>query len=681
MIISKEIHNLSSLVEKLKGETCFIKKHAILLDFLGPISSFSQFEKLYKTLEKSGNLGLQVIFLSLIAINQGDHLFQDTKDIFKFLEPLENVEIFYESIGGLVGYHFKTLTEINNKKKFSQKAHYTLPNLYDIRNESDEQAAALMAGIHSIPQMGEIYLVGGLGDRLKLKTLTGDPLPAATLTFCGKSLLEILLRDLFGREYLYFKLFNKKVTIPVALMTSLEKENETHIRQLLKQNKWFDRGEKAFFLFRQVLVPVITEEGDWVLKDDGELLLHPGGHGTLWKAAEEEGVYTWFEGLNKSAFLIRQINNPIAGVDSGLLALAGFGFLKEKTFGIASCERAQNAAEGILVHVEKSAKEFATINIEYTEFNPTDIAYQSFPTNTNILFVHLQNIKEVIKKHPIPDFLLNMKTKLHFKSKEVLAGRLESMVQNITHHLTSAKKTNHPVFLTYNERGKTISTTKRSFDAKNGLLETPEGAFYDLMKEGHSLLCKKCGVKIPSFSSVEKYLKDGPSLLFLYNPALGPLYDIISQKICGGEITNNSELQLEISELLLEDLYLDGSLIIESKTPHDPMGGRCFLKNVKIINKGIDRKASKTYWKNDFSRKEKFRIVLKKNAEFIAEGVTFLGNQTIIVPQNKRLIAFEENGKLLFEEEDVMNPTLWKYQLDGTSVSLSLPHLPTYVNY
>jgi hypothetical protein len=48
-----------------------------------------------------------------------------------------------------------------------------------------------------LPELGEIYPIGGAGDRLGLvDSDTGESLPAALLPYCGRSLLEGLMRDL-----------------------------------------------------------------------------------------------------------------------------------------------------------------------------------------------------------------------------------------------------------------------------------------------------------------------------------------------------------------------------------------------------------------------------------------------------------------------------------------------------
>lgn len=48
-----------------------------------------------------------------------------------------------------------------------------------------------------MPDLGEIYPLGGSADRLGLvDPVTGESLPAAMLLYCGRTLLEGLIRDL-----------------------------------------------------------------------------------------------------------------------------------------------------------------------------------------------------------------------------------------------------------------------------------------------------------------------------------------------------------------------------------------------------------------------------------------------------------------------------------------------------
>lgn len=61
------------------------------------------------------------------------------------------------------------------------------------------------------------------------------------------------------------------------------------------------------------------------------------------------GVFDWLQQQGRLAALVRQISNPMAGVDTTLLALAGTGFSSRRAFGFMSCERVVGAAEGMNV--------------------------------------------------------------------------------------------------------------------------------------------------------------------------------------------------------------------------------------------------------------------------------------------------------------------------------------------
>lgn len=45
---------------------------------------------------------------------------------------------------------------------------------------------------------------------------------------------------------------------------------------------------------------------------------------------------------------------------------------------------------------------------------------------------------------------------------------------------------------------------------------------------------------------MEEYLARGPGFLFLFHPALGPLWDVIAQKVRGGALAPGAELVLEV---------------------------------------------------------------------------------------------------------------------------------------
>lgn len=656
----------------------------------------------------------KMVVKAVIAAGQGEKLFSNfsQEKAVLLLRQLLSIEKFYSSIGGIVGYQAR-IQELLEGKKMAKgaKVSYSPPEGIDISEETSEVRRSIIDGIRLLPLMAEIYPLGGAADRLRLfDEKTGAPLPAARLPFLGKTLLEGLIADLQSREYLHYKLFKKQVTTPIAMMTSEEKNNDTHIREICEEMSWFGRSKESFKFFCQPMVPTINREGSWCLQGPQDLLLKPGGHGVIWRLARDEGIFDWFFTLERKKAVVRQVNNPVANTDYGLVAFAGIGCAEDKRFGFASCPRQVKASEGVNVvieSVEENRYRYTLTNIEYCDFKRFGIIdepekpgspYSKFPSNTNILFVDLPSILQAVEKCPIPGILINLK-KLSYRlksgeKKEEEVARLESTMQNIAdffdetfdHSLTSQEKRHLKTYLTYNHRRKTISAAKREFTLGSTLLETPEGCFLDILQNNRELLMQVCRMQVPAVSSPLHFFEQGPSFIFLYHPALGPLYSVIGQKIRGGRLHDGSELQLQIAEASIENLDLNGSLIIQAdavmghlesgKLIYSENCGRVVLKNVTIRNKGIDHEMPNVYWKNEIARREVCHIILRGKSEFYAENITISHDQFIEVPQGERCTATTVDGQLHLTFTKIETPTWhWEYQID-TSQTVSLQFDP-----
>ncbi len=711
--LNTQIVTLKNLLKNLQAAPS-LKDKIFLLNHFPPVQTYKESASFLSDFLAGYNLEEEFAFKSILAINQGLLVFGELnkterylKDFKSLLSTLVDLEKAYETIGGIIGYHLTVLQLLIPKKEdlSANLINYLQPQGLDLVKDKKAANRAVREGIEHLQVVAEIYPVGGAGDRFNLRDeQTKISLPVAQLKFEGRSLLEGLIRDLQGREYLYFKLMGTQLITPIAMMTSEEKDNDRCIQKLCADNKWFGRCKENFKFFIQPLVPVITKEGDWATIKPLHLILKPGGHGVIWKLAYERGIAHFFKQQKRSKLLIRQINNPVAGVDQGLLALAGVGCQKNKLFGFASCPRLLGTAEGVNVLIEKQLKEgysYCLTNIEYTDFEHKGIddhpankgeAYSIFPSNTNILFADLDKLMELAKDKFLPGILINMKTKVHCldrqgQLREIEAGRLESTMQNIADHLTnfSEKKLEKEKidqlhsFITFNERTKTISVTKTSYLPGKDLIGTPEGCFYE-MTSNHISLLKQCGIKTPAINSKEAYLKEGPTLIFRYHPALGPLYAIISQKISKGRVEKGAELELEIAELEIKDISIKGSLRIfadqvlgkyneEGQITYSSLNGKCRLKNVVVNNRGINYQVSNSYWENRVERHEELKIVLKGCAEFVAEDVYFEGSQLIEVPDGHRLTAFnDENKKVSYQLEKLENSnSLWNYRFTKTN--------------
>lgn len=711
--LQDRIKELEKLLGTLEKAVILDEKLTILNNQPEVTHFLSQTKALKRYIE---TLSPQNIFFvkSVLAIGQGPIVFHAINEIgtpfpqlHELLKALSELEQSYDVIGGIIGYHLQVLKLIVEKQNHAvsppaTEFSYRKPEGIDLSQDTEEVRRSIRWGIATMPQVAEMYPVGGAGDRLNLKDdTTGEALPAAELLFCGRSLLEGLIRDLQGREYLHYKIHGAQVNIPIAMMTSHEKNNHEHITRICTEKQWFGRSPDNYTLFVQPLVPVVTIEGDWVMQGPLQLMLKPGGHGLIWKRALDCGVFDKFAARQCQQALVRQINNPAAGTDHGLLAFVGFGSHYKKEFGFASCPRRLNTSEGMDVLIEKEGwdgVEYRISNIEYTEFKSRGIKdvpespnspYSLFPANTNILFVDLITIRQVLPQCPIPGMLINMKNMVtHLDAKgnveEIAAGRLESTMQNIADFiidrfpkpLNKITPTSLRSFITYNERRKTISVTKKTHTPGQSIHETPEGCFFEILHNHWNLFTHNCHMQLPVLGTEEEYLKNGPPFNILFHPALGPLYSVIAQKIQGGTLALGAEMQLEIAELDLQDLSLKGSLLITAdsvlgKNKHGCITygedtGKCVMHHVTIENKGIDRKAPNQFWKNQIFRHEALEIILKGNAEFFAENVTISGAHKIEVPDGHRMVAEMKGGKLNFRLEAITAPTWhWAYSFDN----------------
>ncbi len=711
--LETQIIELKSLLASLQKANTYADKLAILnslpivkeyLDQSHPIQSF------IKNLTPEAEYTIK----SIIAIGQAPIVFKIEATTLKerfnrlilLLEQLLEIEIFYQQMGGIIGYHLTVISLIiSHQKKINldDTTRYIHPEGLYLGREDSEVRQAVRWGIENIKNIGMIYPLGGAGDRLNLTDdATGTPLPAARLPFLGRTLLEGLIRDLQAMEYLYFKLFDKQLLTPIAVMTSVEKNNHVHILKICKSKNWFGRPPESFYFFIQPVVPVITIDGNWSLAAPLTLTLKPCGHGILWKLAEEQGVLNWLESQDRHQCLIRQINNPIAGTDNCLLALIGIGCHDHKAFGFASCERLLKSDEGTNVLIENKKDhgyDYCLTNIEYTDFTQKGIEeipskpgspFSIYPTNTNILFADIPAIRKLLKICPIPGQLINMKSKVSYIDSEghqsfVLGGRLESTMQNIADYIVDHFPTKlnqetlrHSLrtFIVYNDRSKIISTTKKSYKPGESPISTPEQAYYDLLSNHYKLL-QQCQFELPEWTDLNDYLQYGPSCLFLFHPGLGPLYPVIHQKIRKGRLSRGAELQLEIAEVDIENLLLEGSLLIEADPPlgtYDASGrlqygreGRCTLKNLAIRNQGIDYLHAHHFWKNELTRHEAVKIVLYEGAEFHAEGITLEGPHLFEVPAYHRLVLkTQPDGKYVQELFSLDHPTwCWRYTFDS----------------
>uniref|UniRef100_A0A5B7BSI7 UGP3-like C-terminal hexapeptide repeats domain-containing protein n=1 Tax=Davidia involucrata TaxID=16924 RepID=A0A5B7BSI7_DAVIN len=668
---------------------------------------------------------------------------EEIRALKTLLKTLREMEEFYDCIGGIIGYQtvaLELLTQstyeghaINGSHNINESMECQFleihpPGRVDLSQDTEYAYQAALWGIEGLLDLGEIYPLGGSADRLGLVDPdTGECLPAAMLPYCGRTLLEGLIRDLQAREFLYFKMYGKQCITPVAIMTSSAKNNHERITSLCERLRWFGRGQSSFQLFEQPLVPAVgAEDGQWLVSGQFMPVCKPGGHGVIWKLAYDKGIFQWFYDHGRKGATVRQVSNVVAATDLTLLALAGIGLRHGKKLGFASCKRNSGATEGINVLVEKKNLDgkwaYGFSCIEYTEFDKFGITdgplspkclQAEFPANTNILYVDLPSAELIGSSNnetSLPGMVLNIKKPITYMDQFgiqhcVSGGRLECTMQNIADNFFNTYSSRLykgvedvlDTFIVYNERRKvTSSAKKKRRHADKTLHQTPDGSLLDIIRNAYDLL-SHCDIKIPEIEGNDKYVDSGPPYLILLHPALGPFWEVTRQKFHGGSISKGSELQIEVAEFLWRDVQLDGSLIIMAEnvmgsTRIDENGepilqygrrcGRCKLQNVEIRNEGIDwTLRDNIYWKHDVQRFEALKVILHGNAEFEAADVTIQGNHVFEVPNGYKLKITSGNSGLSVQlnpiEEKLMDSGswFWNYKIKGTHIHLEMVEL------
>lgn len=680
--LREECALLTPLAQQLRSASTPAEK----VSFLDAFSRVQEGQGAFQHFLNAASLEEQLIIKAVIAAGQAKRVFsgiegEPKEKLQALLRDLSQVETFYREIGGLVGYHLLMLQcLVGEEEPPTDEVVYHPPQGIDIRVDSLEVRRDIICAIEQLEEMAEIYPVGGAADRLNLQDEKGVPLPAAKLNFGGKTLLERLIADLQAREHLHYKLFGRQLCTPLVMMTSQEKDNHAQILAICEERGWFGRPKSSFRFFSQASVPSMNRRGEWCMQGTLQLLLKPGGHGVIWKLARDSQTFDWLFSLGKEKALVRQINNPIAGTDYGLLAFTGFGLRENKVFGFASCPRKKGAAEGVNVLRERKVAglvEYALTNVEYCDlqkFRVVQRQHAQFSSNTNILFIDLQAVNRAVASNPFPGVLINPKKTVYRRGDELVEeeiARLESTMQNIADCFAeiltgSMSLSKLGTFLTFNERRKTISSVKREYFVGSSFDETPEGCFGDFMENAKELLLQACGMEL-----VYKKIDSAFPFIFTYHPSLGPLYSIIAQKIRGGKIAKGSELNLEISEIDMCDLDLDGSLTVAADEimGHTEQGllaysekrGRCVLKNVRVRNAGINWQGDHGFWKGSIERCEECRITICGDGEFYAEDVTFDGPVAIKVAAGER-VSVKSDGNISREKIDKPG-WAWKYSL------------------
>jgi hypothetical protein len=674
------------LRDELASYTCIDERLAWMLQDSRVEEAFKGYSELRNLLEHGAAEEAYVVALSVL-LGQFDRLFKNFDQLEdragalkRLLDVLVSTERFYSPIGGLLGYYLQVLYLLSESKE-EKRPTYASPPIYDMRQKTGEVWKYSYEGVKRLKEVAAIFTVGGAGDRLKFTDpQTGLALPVASLVFGGKPLLEWLFRDVEALEYLHYRAFREQVSLPVLLMASHEKKNVQEVERLGSFYNWFGKAPDHISMIVQSLVPAVTLDGQWVVVGPAQLMAKPGGHGVIWKLALDAKAFEWLEKVHVSSLFVRQINNPLAGLDHTVISLVGMGITEDKSFGFAACPPRPGFAEGMNVLSVNEHNEAGITNIEYTKFeaeratNP-QLFEGGCPANTNILFAKLRSVAEALQRTPIPGMMVNAKVEAEVMEGEKTVrrpvARLESMMQAIADSMMvpwRGEQKNLSTFLALYDREKAISVTKKALAPGQNVYETPECCLYDWYRAGRRLLSEVCFCTLPEELSLEQFIEQGPNLSFFFHPALGPFWEVIGQKVSSGRLFSGAELELEIAELYLRNFSIRGSFRLLCDVvsgPVDRQGvrhlgpevGRARLENISIENDGLESGPISAFVTRTVPRKSSCTIRLMGSSELVAKDVIIRGDFSLIIPDGMRVTLRQaDDGGVEITKEPLPEP-------------------------
>ncbi|KAM7514790.1 hypothetical protein LguiA_004373 [Lonicera macranthoides] len=474
------------------------------------------------------------------------------------------------------------------------------------------------AGVREAPNAAFVLVAGGLGERLGYNGIK-VALPSESTT--GTCFLQNYIESILALQDANSKLVQGKSQreIPFVIMTS----DDTHSRtlELLESNDYFGMKPNQVHLLKQEKVACVDDNDARLAKDPHNkyrIQTKPHGHGDVHSLLYSSGILKkWHDaGLRWVCFFQDTNGLLFKAIPSAL------GVSATKQYNVNSLAVARKAKEAIggitkLTHADGRTM---VINVEYNQLDPLlratvnpdgdvncETGYSPFPGNINQLIIEIgPYIEELTKtKGAIKEFV-NPKYKDSTKTEFKSSTRLECMMQDYPKTLPPSARVGFTV----------IDTWLAYAPVKNNpedAAKVPKGNPYHSATSGemyiyraNSLILRKAGVKVEDpviqvFNGQE--VEVWPRIT--WKPIWASTFAELKSKVKGNcSISQKSTLVIKGRNIVLQDLSLDGALIVESVDDAEVEVGGC-VQNKGWTTESVDYKDKSVA---EISRIRGFRI-------------------------------------------------------------------------
>ncbi|XP_076957614.1 UDP-sugar pyrophosphorylase-like [Bidens hawaiensis] len=433
-------------------------------------------------------------------------------------------------------------------------------------------------GVKQVQDAAFVLVAGGLGERLGYRGIK-VALPMETTT--GTCFLQHYVESILSLSEASFKQAQGecKRDVPLVIMTS----DDTHERtlQLLESNSYFGMKPTQVKLLKQEKVACLADNDARLALDPNNkyrIQTKPHGHGDVHALLYSSGLLKEWKDTGLRWVLFFQDTNGL--LFKAIPAALGVSAVKEyHVNSLAVPRKAKEAIGGITKLTHTDGREMV-INVEYNQLDPLlratghpdgdvncETGYSPYPGNINQLILELgPYIDELSKTGGAIKEFVNPKYKDSTKTEFKSSTRLECMMQDYPKTLSPSARV-----------GFTVTDTWLAYaPVKNNpedAAKVPKGNPYHSATSGemaiyraNSKILQEAGVKVDD--PVTQFFNGQEVEVWsrvVWNPKWAVTFADVKSKVSGNNsVSQKSTLVVNGRDIFIEDLSLDGALIVDS---------------------------------------------------------------------------------------------------------------------
>lgn len=480
-------------------------------------------------------------------------------------------------------------------------------------------------GLTGIANTAFVLVAGGLGERLGY---SGIKLSLETNLLTNQSYLAVYVEYILALQRLAQRTLNPngnangndcpEVQIPLVIMTSGDTDPLT--RQLLEENDNFGMAEGQIQIVMQDKVPALKNGNAGLsMKGQWEVETKPHGHGDVHHLLLKHGHVDQWEANGVKHVIFLQDTNAL--VVNGILATLGVSISRGFQMNSICIPRLAGEAAGAITKLEHKTdpSKSLVINVEYNQLDPLlrtqgdqlgDVAdpvtgFSPYPGNANNLVMELSSYATTLRGEDqgvVVEFV-NPKYKDETRTEFKKPTRLECMMQDFP-KLLQKELPSQNVGFTELERWFSFSPAKndlesgaesvRNGNTAPGTMSSAESDMYvlnqrKLQQAGVQIIAKEDESSTSTIIAAGIPVTVGPRVIL--TPRFAMTQEEMSSKICNANgnkitITERSSLILDGEQLEIQNLNLDGALVIRVTHPD----AKVTVDGLSVSNQGWENR-------------------------------------------------------------------------------------------